>query len=244
MIAAVTVEQVIEVVEDDLAKEHLRQYFPEPQQGGGMLYAGARFDLFAGGGDRLDTSDRITAEDLVAVSYLSIDVPADAALAVLEGDLGRRVTEHLRGVPVDKDLGSLEAASILEKPGSGWWAYETLRNRKRATTGPGFGPVTTAKLLARKRPRLFPVIDRIVRCAFGNPDDFWMSHQALFGAGPQLRSALRRAADSACVDPRIAEPRILDVIVWMRHKTEHREAAKSRRPCQGMFRANDVGGAG
>lgn len=163
---------------------------------------------------------------------------------MLEGNLGRRVTDHLREIPLDEELGSDEAARLLREPGPAWLAYETLRSRERATTGPGLGPVTTAKLLARKRPRLLPVIDNVVRCAFGHPSDFWLGHQALFSTGgPQLRAALRSAAKASGVDPRITELRVLDVIAWMRHKEQHREAKKLKRPCPRLFDPAVVGGA-
>ena len=35
------------------------------------------------------------------------------------------------------------------------------------------GWVTAGKLLARKRPRLIPVYDRVVRCALGRPAKPW-----------------------------------------------------------------------
>jgi hypothetical protein len=45
----------------------------------GSPFTGAFFERLDSGGDRLAVRDLFTAEDLVAVSMLSVDVPAPAA---------------------------------------------------------------------------------------------------------------------------------------------------------------------
>ncbi|MEU3241147.1 DUF6308 family protein, partial [Streptomyces anthocyanicus] len=47
---------------------------------------------------------------------------------------------------------------------------------------PGIGWVTAGKLLARKRPRLLPVYDQVVRCILRRPPSFWLDLQAALQA--------------------------------------------------------------
>ncbi|WKD36668.1 DUF6308 family protein [Streptomyces xanthophaeus] len=48
----------------------LQRYFGISRACGTTAYTGGRFEHLAGGGDRPDTADRITAADLVAVQTL------------------------------------------------------------------------------------------------------------------------------------------------------------------------------
>ncbi|MEU4712015.1 DUF6308 family protein [Nocardia salmonicida] len=50
----------------------------------------------------------------------------------------------------------------------------------RAVRSAGLGPVTTSKLLARKRPKRFPVIDSMVKQALGpHRQSYWMTLRAV-----------------------------------------------------------------
>jgi hypothetical protein len=79
----------------------------------------------------------------------------------------------------------------------------------------GIGPTTASKLMARKRPRLIPIIDSVVRDALQLSDDSWkelrlaLSHDDL----PTRIEALRPPG----VEHQISTLRLLDVAVWMRH---------------------------
>ena len=52
---------------------------------------GSRFDDWAGGGDRPNVANSVTADDVLAVSFLSVQVPAPAAI---------RASWHQRPAPV------------------------------------------------------------------------------------------------------------------------------------------------
>lgn len=69
----------------------------------GPLYTGASFEQFGGGGDRPEVRDVVTAEDLVAVSMLSVQVPPRAALLILV-DAREDLARQLAQIPVDVDL--------------------------------------------------------------------------------------------------------------------------------------------
>lgn len=186
-------------------------------------YSGGRFELLDGGGDRADTRDSITANDLVATSFLSVDIPGWVALRILEGNLGREVNSLLRQIPTDVRIGSDEAQVLLS--GAALKAWQTLCTKgsvAKNSAGYGIAGVTVSKLLARKRPGLIPVTDSIMRCALGRPKNLWDYHQRSFqSSGEELRRALDIARGRAGIDGRVSHLRLLDVIVWMRHREDH-----------------------
>lgn len=62
-------------------------------------HSGSRFEFLAGGGNRAETADRITLDDLGAATLLAVDVPGDVALKLLGGDLGPDISRHLEQIP-------------------------------------------------------------------------------------------------------------------------------------------------
>lgn len=107
---------------------------------------------------------------------MSVRIPAQAALDLLEGDLGVRVSKLLSCVPSDVDMVDAGVADLV--PGSpADTAWDVLCGQ------PGIGWVTAGKLLARKRPRLLPVYDQVVRCVLGRPRAFWLALHAALRAG-------------------------------------------------------------
>jgi hypothetical protein len=205
-------------VEHPQATEHLRSYY-EPDRAPEAMpyYAGSRFEFFAGGGDRPETADRITLDDLVAVTMLRVDVPGDVALQLFEGDLGPAIAEHLEHIPTDVSINDPAAAELFADGSPARRAWALLEKPFR------MGWVTTNKLLARKRPQLIPVYDQVVQCAFGEPAGLWNWLVAMFADdGRVLNDRLLAARDAAGVSRDVTALRVLDVIVWMRHRTDHR----------------------
>ncbi|MBA3250462.1 MAG: hypothetical protein H0T66_09215 [Geodermatophilaceae bacterium] len=196
----------------------MNEYFSSKDSLGRPRY-GVGFDLFARGDDHPDDQNRITAEDLVATSFLSVDIPGWVAQDLLEGVLGHEVAAQLRDIPPTVQIGSQDAPDLLKGPAQRAW--DALRARGtggRDSRGYGIGSVTRAKLLARKRPHLIPVSDSVIRGALGKPTNLWNYHQALFlDHGDELRRLLDQARTDAGVDGRVSHLRLLDVIVWMRH---------------------------
>jgi hypothetical protein len=92
----------------------LRRCFGIGLPPGGAPFTGSRFEQLAGGGDRPEVADRITAEDLVAVQTLSVTVPASVALDILEGHLGARLSGLLQAIPRDIDMADAEAAVVAD----------------------------------------------------------------------------------------------------------------------------------
>jgi hypothetical protein len=82
--------------------------------------------------------------------------------------------------------------------------------------------VIAGKLLARKRPRLLPVYDKVVRCALGRPrPSFWLAlHAALRENDRALHRELLALRQVAGVPETVSALRVCDVAVWMGHRAE------------------------
>ncbi|MDQ3716520.1 MAG: DUF6308 family protein [Actinomycetota bacterium] len=209
---------LLSVVDDPRAVEDLRRYFqPDRAPERPPTYSGSRFEFFAGGGDRPETANRITGDDLVAVTLLSVDVPGDVALQLLEGPLGPAISGHLAQIPTDVSIGEPAASGLLAVGSSARAVWDLLEEPR------GMGWVTTSKLLARKRPKLLPVYDGVVRCAYGHPVGYWDWLLKLFATDDRiLNERLLAVCEEAGVTLELSALRVLDVIVWMRHRTGHR----------------------
>lgn len=202
----------------------LRAYFTARTEQGAPAWTGARFEALAGGGDRAQTAFRLSADDIVAVSLLSVSIPGEAVLALLEGEVGNGVAHHLAQVPREVAITDPDAAVQLGEDQPAWRAWDLL------VAQPGIEWVTAAKLLARKRPALVPVYDRVVRCTYGHPPRLWAWLVGHFAdAESDLAGRLARARSEAGVDDQVSVLRVLDVIVWMRHHRRH-----DARSCPGV----------
>src|SRR5689334_7005081 len=71
---------------------------------GGVQFTGRMFERLAGGGDHPSRCDVFDATDLVAVTMLSVSVPAEAAIWIL-GDGADQLSALLRDIPADVALG-------------------------------------------------------------------------------------------------------------------------------------------
>ncbi|SEB38865.1 DUF6308 family protein [Rhodococcus jostii] len=133
---------------DAAAIAALTKYYGRPYLGDDA-YVGAHFDSWSSTGDRAGEADRFTADDLVAAG-----VP-----------VGTGPTEGGAGDPAHRG-GGAERPSGGDRPGPGpgfdepepltpgWpaWDLETA-----LWALPGIGQTKATKLIARKRPRLYPI---------------------------------------------------------------------------------------
>jgi hypothetical protein len=143
---------------------------------------------------------------------LSVTVPASVTLDILEGRLGARLSGLLQAIPRDIDMTDAEAAVVADGS-SAAQAWPLLRDQ------PDVGWVTAGKILARKRPRLLPVYDRVVRCAVGRPSSFWLAlHTALRENGAALHRQLLDLRQVAGLPETVSALRVCDVAVWMNHR--------------------------
>jgi hypothetical protein len=217
-----TVEELLRILGDDRSVPHLRSYFNIDTPDTPPQYTGARFDILDGGGGRDAVRDVITPHDLLAVACLDVMVPTPVALELVEGQLGREIGKHLRDIPTDTALGEAGARDrvALGSPARDVW--ELLE------ASDNVGWVIAGKVLARKRPRLIPVWDNVVKCAFGRPRGAWLWLDERLQDG-RLIKELDRLHRAAELPELVSSLRVLDVVIWMRHRHEHR-----RTRCPGL----------
>jgi hypothetical protein len=144
-------------------------------------------------------------------------VPGDVALDLLEGDLGRDIAWHLGRIPVDVGMEDPAAEKLFSTVSDVRTARDLLEEPH------GMDWFLAATVLARKRPRLIPVYDRVARCVSGLPDESWGWHLDVFAAGSGLADRLSAARRAARVPEGVSMLRVLDVVLWMRHRPVHLE---------------------
>lgn len=185
---------------------------------GRYRYSGAYFERLGGGGDRPEVAYQVTAEDLLAVSMLSVRVIRYYALDVLVYQ-AREVSSLLAQIPVDVTLADAGADKLIagSGPASGLWTL--LHDIKPPLEKSRLGPVAAGKLLARKRPQLIPVYDSYVEKALSRTrvhGTFWRDLRC------QLTKDTKLISELEAVRTRVGEAaahlsllRAFDIMCWM-----------------------------
>lgn len=192
--------------DDRRALAVLRQYYGTRGQTG--KFTGARFDTWDTTGTRWADRDRFTADDIVAVSLLSVNVSAPAAILLL-GSQADAFNDLLTELGDDRDL------SEEHEPWSDDWVGWVLH--KELLKLPDVGPTTASKLLARKRPRLRPIYDSVVAEVIGS-QRLWEPLRALLTADPALHERLLHLRGEAGLTDDVSALRVFDVVTWMEGK--------------------------
>lgn len=200
----ITAAQIVGYL-DERAVGLLAEYFAPAGR-----FTGGRFERFAGGGARVETANRFTSDDIVAVSLLGVRIPGRAALRILE-DEAQALNALLGEIPQGTDLWMAPEDAVGPRSAADqlWAGLVAL---------PGIQWVTAGKLLARKRPRLIPVYDRVVKAALGRKDDdgWWLPLRAALAANPQLVTDLAGLRKESGLGDEVSLLRVLDVCIWMR----------------------------
>ncbi|MVA74493.1 hypothetical protein GC722_00355 [Auraticoccus sp. F435] len=185
----------------------LRTYFPSADGLGG--YTGGRWDTFDPSGTRADQANEITSDDLVSLTLLSVNVSADIALQLL-GPMRATLSALLQDLGPDRDL--VDEPSLDGERFSPAWALERELRAVR-----GLGATKVSKLMARKRPRLIPVYDRVIKATLtGGTGVFWRPlHAALLADDGALHHRLIALRDDAGLPADVSALRVLDVLAWM-----------------------------
>lgn len=188
----------------------MQEYFTRPVVKTGYLRSGAHWDNWDPSGQRTADANRFTADDLVAVTFLSVQVPAHAAWLLL-GELREPMTELLQKIGPDRDLVEESEPMTSTSPA---WELETALWAVH-----GIGRTIASKLIARKRPRLFPIYDEVVGRELGTKAaHFEPIRQALRADDGALHRRLLDLRDQAGLDESIPALRVLDVLAWMQGK--------------------------
>ncbi|GJN98641.1 DUF6308 family protein [Mycobacterium marinum] len=184
-------------------QRNLRRYF---QGAPGDLFTGRWFETFAA----MSHPDRFEASDLLAVEALSVNVNAESAAELLISERRTDFNALLAQIPADDDLWELDRTHIGAHSPAGelFAALKTLD---------GVGYVKAGKLMAAKRPRLIPILDRQVRELLKPATDaYWATMHT------QLSDdAVRNEIDRVCATAPdgVSLLRRMDVAFWM-HATQ------------------------
>jgi hypothetical protein len=191
--------------DDKAALALLECYYGRGAHAHHQPFTGAWFDTWDSTGTRAQDLDRFTADDLVAVSFLSVNISASAARLLLaaEADSFNALLEELGP---DRDL-------LQEK--DGWpdeWVGWRLWQKLRAL--PDVGATRASKLYARKRPRLRPIYDSVVVKVIGT-NNLWEPLRAVLQEDVDLHPRLVRLRDETQLPDEVSALRVFDVVTWM-----------------------------
>lgn len=174
-------------------------------------FTGSQFELLDGRGDVETVANQFTPGDLTALALLGVPVGGAAALELLD-DRGARWSGVLSEIDPTDDPSTSSGQAQLTDPSSAahrlWTAVKAL---------PTMGHTRTAKLLARKRPKLLPVYDSVVEVAIA-PDDAWWRIIAAFFSDVDRVAQLEHVRREAGAERALSPLRTLDVVLWMRYR--------------------------
>lgn len=206
-----------ELRDEDVAAGLVRAYFADDPATGRPRYSGSYFERLGGGGDRPEVAYQLTAEDLLAVSMLSVSVVRYYALHVLDYR-GREISGLLARIPLGVTLADDEAGGLVAEGGPAWDLWHLLRHvRPRPRDRNTLGPVAAGKLLARKRPQLIPVYDSHVKKVLqrrSNDQSWWRDLRCQLRKDPALvreLEAVRTRAEAG----HLSLLRTFDIMCWM-----------------------------
>jgi hypothetical protein len=208
-------------VPEELDEDHavgLVQKYLEKDDAGRFRYSGACFERLGGGGDRPEVAYHVTADDLLAVSMLSVRVIRYYALDVLVYE-SREISRLLAQIPLDVTLADTGADKLIAEGGPAWELWELLHHIKPSFERSQLGPVAAGKLLARKRPQLIPVYDSYVERALKRTrthGTWWSDLHRQLTEDTVLISKLEAVRTRAGADAaHLSLLRIFDIMCWM-----------------------------
>ena len=183
---------------------------------GRARYSGACFERLGGGGDRPETACTFTAEDLLAVSMLSVRIDGYHALHVLQYR-ARELNGLLAEIPPSVILTDPEAEDLIAEDGPAQALWQAVCEIRPRAVDNRIGPIAAGKLLARKRPHLIPVYDSRVKKVLSRPGvDRWWWHdlRAQLIKDQDLVRQLESVRAKAGAD-HMSLLRVFDVMCWM-----------------------------
>lgn len=186
----------------------LRAYYAAPSAPGAG-FTGGFWDGFDPSGTRATSQDVWTSDDVASCALLSAPLGGQAVVELLDRQAGH-FNDLLTGVGPDRDLVDLEGVDGPE--------FAAVRDLYAGLRGlPGVGQTRATKPLARKRPRLVPIVDRVVReTVFAGLRYQWGPLHALLRAnGRELHARLSGLREGAGLSEEVSVLRVFDVLAWM-----------------------------
>lgn len=187
-------------IPENVGVSYLRDYY-SPK------YSGAHFESVDSDNN---PHDRITGSDLYAVTMLQTPVKRKAGVGILFTDADE-ISQLLREIPNDPiyTLSAAEFEETLGRDSAAMMLWSVLFRQE------GVGETIASKILARKRPHLIPIYDRVVKRVIKqqrgeNEWHLWWealtTDVSLVERAETLREEIKR--------PELSVLRILDVLLW------------------------------
>lgn len=183
-------------------------------------YTGSYFNSWASGGDAEKNRNTITADDLIAISFLSVKIPGEAAFGFLHTHKDK-ISGLLREIPSDRnlaDVSSTEFSRVLGEDSAATHLWDVLRGRDTGRWG--VGRTKASKIMARKRPHLIPIYDSVVAPLMGlkKSDNQWITWHGAIMEDPGLSPRLQQIRDKSGIEEPISDLRVMDIVLWMHGK--------------------------
>ena len=180
-------------------------------------FTGSHWDGFDPSGMREASANEFTSDDVASAALLNTPVPGHAVVHLLITQR-ERFSELLRTVGPDRDFIDVDPDPSGKDMAPVYELYEALK------TLPKIGPTIASKLVARKRPRLFPIIDAELRQTvfYETRQDTHRGRQLLHAEfSAQDRTLWKRLASyhsAASLPAEVSMLRVFDVLAWMEAK--------------------------
>lgn len=191
----------------DRAVRLLQQYYAPSTPSSG--YTGGLWDSFDPAGNRTASANTFTGDDVAACALLSTEIHGRPTAELLVHQR-RRFETLLERIGPDREF--IEEASADAAP------FEPVRELYRALVGlPHIGQTRATKLIARKRPRLVPIVDEVVaRSVFSGLQTHWSPLlRALQAQDRRLWNRLIALRNDAGLDDSVPVIRVFDVLAWL-----------------------------
>ncbi|MSS84981.1 hypothetical protein FYJ24_09435 [Actinomycetaceae bacterium WB03_NA08] len=196
--------------DSSLSVELLKGYYRPIKDGG--HFEGGYFDTFPPG--KANDPHRFTVEDLLACSLLSADIKANGIVEILI-DNPDRYTNLLTEIDVSKRFINIPAKAWSSKKYPGRDLYLALASAFKSGGIKNLGETRATKLMARKRPELFPITDSVVRgMTVGPKKKYWTPFSEWLNTDNNY-SKLESIRAEAGLEDRISVIRVFDVIAWL-----------------------------
>ncbi|MGN0095951.1 MAG: DUF6308 family protein [Corynebacterium sp.] len=150
-----------------------------------------------------------TVGDLAALPMLSIPLRRFHTAEVLYYRQ-ERLSELLAAIGPDREL--------AEEPGPLPADWPARQLEQALLEIKNIGKVTATKLIAHKRPRLFPIFDNVVKASIAPDTVFLDTVHAELSTNADLQDKLGKIRTAVGLPSTISDLRILDVVAWMNVK--------------------------
>lgn len=200
----------LQSTDDTVPLGYLNQYY-HSTVGTRKRFTGAEFDGWDSTGTRAVDANRFTADDLIAITFLSVQVRAVQAIQILQ-DAEGVLSGLLADLGPDRDL--VDEGEPLSSDFPGWKLIAEFRKLDH------IGATTASKLVARKRPQLRPIYDSVVAAVTESTKGLWEPLRLeLRKDNKALRRRLLTLKAQADLPAEVSALRVVDVIAWMEGQT-------------------------